>query len=215
MNKLIKTIIITAIMYVLPLSGEPARILDIRILVLMGFAALLLMTQPELSVNDSKTDSAVDRYSIAWIVITGALLQVAPVVEWGYLGRDISNIGEKFISCIGLILLVGGISFRIWAIRTLKNSFTATVRVNDDQKLITKGPYGIVRHPSYLGAYTAMIGAAAFLNSIYSLAAVTIVMFFVYRFRIEVEERAMIEHFGDEYIRYRMIARKRMIPEIY
>ena len=56
------------------------------------------------------------------------------------------------LSCAGSLL-------RLWCYRTLGRFFTYELSVRDNHRLITTGPYAIVRHPGYLG--TTMISAGS------------------------------------------------------
>lgn len=51
------------------------------------------------------------------------------------------------------ILAIFSFLMRIWCYKTLQESFTYSLKVFEDQKLITTGPYTFLSHPSY----TAMI----------------------------------------------------------
>ncbi|CAO1616591.1 unnamed protein product [Sympodiomycopsis kandeliae] len=57
----------------------------------------------------------------------------------------------------GLDLL--GAALRLYCYRTLGKYFTFELAVHDGQKVIKKGPYGLVRHPSYTGAVLTAIGS--------------------------------------------------------
>lgn len=61
-------------------------------------------------------------------------------------------------SIAGTLLATAGGLLRIWCYRTLGTLFTWEVQVRDDHKLITSGPYAIVRHPGYLGTTLLVIG---------------------------------------------------------
>ncbi|KAA1475602.1 hypothetical protein DENSPDRAFT_432724 [Dentipellis sp. KUC8613] len=53
---------------------------------------------------------------------------------------------------LGVTMTVAGSALRLTCFRTLGKLFTFDLAVCDDHKLVTSGPYGIVRHPSYLGS---------------------------------------------------------------
>ncbi len=57
----------------------------------------------------------------------------------------------------GLLGIAGG-CIRVWCHRTLGRFFTWEVSVRDEHKLVTDGPYSIVRHPSYTGWHLVIIG---------------------------------------------------------
>src|ERR1700761_1780631 len=58
-------------------------------------------------------------------------------------------ISEPFF--YGLCMVILGGLFRLWAQNSLGRFFTFEVTIKPDHKLITTGPYSLVRHPSYLG----------------------------------------------------------------
>jgi protein-S-isoprenylcysteine O-methyltransferase Ste14 len=65
-----------------------------------------------------------------------------------------------------LILLGFFIVFRVF----VENTFTAaTIQVVTDQKVISTGPYAVVRHPMYAGALVLLFGIPLALGSAWSL----------------------------------------------
>jgi protein-S-isoprenylcysteine O-methyltransferase Ste14 len=76
-----------------------------------------------------------------------------------------------------------------------------------DTDLITRGPYGLVRHPIYAGILLMMIGTAIGLIFAWWLVAAAAGVYFVYSARSE--ERYMCERFPDAYPAYR--ARTKML----
>ncbi len=66
----------------------------------------------------------------------------------------------RFSAPLGLVLQVGGIGLRVWAMRTLRGHYARTLRVVDDQPVIRDGPYRVVRHPGYLGVLLLWAGGA-------------------------------------------------------
>jgi protein-S-isoprenylcysteine O-methyltransferase len=100
--------------------------------------------------------------------------------------------------------MIAGTAFRIYAIHCLGKFFSTTVQIKKDHKVITKGPYRYLRHPSYTGAYMAMAGCAFFLGSVMGMIILTMGMLFVYRLRIEAEEKTLLQNFKDEYAIYCM-----------
>ncbi len=59
---------------------------------------------------------------------------------------------------VGIILIILGIVIRQWAIAVLGRFFSLTVRVAEDHRVVDKGPYRLVRHPSYTGIMISFIG---------------------------------------------------------
>jgi protein-S-isoprenylcysteine O-methyltransferase Ste14 len=102
----------------------------------------------------------------------------------------------------GLAMVWAGGLVREWAILNLGRAFTVVVEVNPTQSLIRSGPYRWVRHPAYTGILILLGGfglaVGSWLGAILAMA-VTLAGF---SYRVRVEERAMLEAFGDDYRNY-------------
>jgi len=111
---------------------------------------------------------------------------------------------------IGVALLVLGLGFSIWARRRLGRNWSGTVTVKQDHELIRTGPYRFVRHPIYTGILLGFLGTALALGELRGLIAVALVVL-AFLLKIRLEEKWMIETFGDAYRRYRAEV-KSLIP---
>ena len=58
----------------------------------------------------------------------------------------------------GSVVLIFGAFVRISCYYYLGKHFTFELSVHDDHKLVTSGPYSVVRHPSYSGNTLIVIG---------------------------------------------------------
>lgn len=138
---------------------------------------------------------------------------------------------------IGTFLSVAGTGIRVECYRALGRFFTLELAIRDGHKLITHGPYSVVRHPSYTGFLMMMavqmladFGAgswwrAAIANSSQSLVAVYILtgLYFVLPLfaltvlfsRVRKEDLALKESFGQEWIKWSERTRYRLLPGIY
>ena len=197
MNKLLSILIFLVALYILPLLPTPELLLAWPVL----FAALvctgLLATQPVMSAQESTENRSTDRNTMWLILAMSALGQVASVVEWAYFADAPSEFDA--ITVTGIVLMLGGLSFRIWAIRTLDRAFSATVQIKQDQQLITSGPYRWLRHPSYTGAWVLMVGVALLFHSWAGLLVMGPGMLCVYARRISTEEATLECAFGEAY----------------
>jgi protein-S-isoprenylcysteine O-methyltransferase Ste14 len=80
---------------------------------------------------------------------------------------------------------------------------TSDIKMIEGHRLVKDGPYSYVRHPLILCAMIEAVGLALIPNSYYTLliALFGFVPFMV--FRAYLEERMLIEEFGDEYRKYK------------
>lgn len=211
MIKLKNTLLFLALAYLLPLSLRPELILHYKILILMGAAVLVFLTQPSFEGQEAKDHKADDQNSVFLILLLSLLAAAIPVAEWGYWHPARHHTGF-FLAGLGLIVL--GTGLRIWAIRTLGRFFTPTVQIQEGHQLIEHGPFAWVRHPSYTGALTTALGSAVLLESWWGLLVAAVCMMTAYHVRITAEEKALVRNFGPAYQAYQRRS-KRLIPGIW
>jgi protein-S-isoprenylcysteine O-methyltransferase len=102
----------------------------------------------------------------------------------------------------GLVLMWGGIALRVWAVRTLGPLFCTVVVIQHDHRLITTGPYRLLRHPSYAGSLLTLAGLGLALGSWLSLLLAVLGALLGFTRRIPVEEAVLQTRFGDAYTAY-------------
>ena len=95
----------------------------------------------------------------------------------------------------GLLLVLLGIAFSIWARLELGGNWSSAVTVKQGHTLICRGPYTIVRHPIYTGLLLAFLGVAIIVGEIRGLLGVG-VLSLSFWFKLRMEERFMLEQFG-------------------
>lgn len=107
-----------------------------------------------------------------------------------------------FWALFGAALTVSGILLCFWARAILGRNWSGTVTLKKDHELIQRGPYTVVRHPIYTGLLTGMLGTAIVYGHVHSFVGVLIMLFALW-LKSQIEERFMIQQFGDQYSRYR------------
>ena len=112
---------------------------------------------------------------------------------------------------LGTCMLLGGGILRRVCFRTLGKYFTAVVVASSDQPVIERGPYRLVRHPSYTAYFMILLGIGIALGSWLSVAILFAVPCFVFVRRVQAEEKALLETIGEPYRAY-MSRTKRFIP---
>ncbi|MGL5416378.1 MAG: methyltransferase family protein [Clostridium sp.] len=114
---------------------------------------------------------------------------------------------------IGVIMMLIGIIIRVYSVKLLDKAFTLHVCTGDNQKIIKRGIYKLVRHPAYLGSVITMIGMSMALRNEINLAITIIILILMYGYRIKIEEKALISRFGEDYLEYKKETRF-IIPKI-
>lgn len=111
----------------------------------------------------------------------------------------------------GIIVILAGIVVRQWSIAVLGRFFSPYIGVQKDQSVVQKGPYRLVRHPSYTGLLMIELGLGLAIQSWAALAVILAVYAIVFSYRISVEERMLLAEIGGSYQEY-MKRTKRLIP---
>jgi protein-S-isoprenylcysteine O-methyltransferase len=101
----------------------------------------------------------------------------------------------------GLAAGASGLLLRATAMRTLGRHYTLTPVVLSGHRLVTSGPYRLVRHPGYAGIVLYLFGLALLPGSLISVAFM-LPLVALLPLRIQIEERQLADHFGAEYRRY-------------
>lgn len=89
---------------------------------------------------------------------------------------------------LGLVLQATGLGLRIWSMRTLGASYSRTLRTQDEQPVVDNGPYGLIRHPGYLGSLLTWTGFGLTSRSLPVVVTVSGLLGRAYRHRVAAEE---------------------------
>ncbi|KAI0647935.1 hypothetical protein C8Q79DRAFT_540000 [Trametes meyenii] len=73
-------------------------------------------------------------------------------------GRGAEQIRITSAFVLGWIIMMSGGFLRVLCYRTLGKHFTFHVTIRKDHRLVTNGPYAIVRHPSYTALALVVLG---------------------------------------------------------
>jgi len=137
---------------------------------------------------------------------------------WGVVGLDQrfhwSDIVPPAGIVAGLAIVAIGLGLVTWSM--LVNSFfSSAVRIQADrgQRVISNGPYAIVRHPGYTGTILTFLASGLALNSLLSIIPVLIFLVVLVR-RTTIEDR-MLQGELAGYADYAAKVRYRLIPGIW
>jgi len=126
--------------------------------------------------------------------------------------RDFALTQLRFLVYLaGVACIVAGGWLRRHCFRMLGESFSYDVRVATSQRVVERGAYKYVRHPSYTAGLLIYGGIGLALCNWLSFAIVTLLPAAAYAYRISVEERALAATLGETYRGY-MQRTWRLIP---
>lgn len=137
-------------------------------------------------------------------IVVGPLF-IAPVIP-----QSRFNISNLFSLPIGILLFIIGWILGIFAF--LKIGAIPSVRKKSN--LVTSGIYNVVRHPISSVTLFSVLGWTILFKSIISIIYFPLVLLF-YLVGTILEEKSLIEEYGDEYINYQKKVTKRFIPFIF
>jgi len=127
---------------------------------------------------------------------------VALGVILGFLGIGHIRGFGFIIPWMGLCLIVIGLIIRWVSILTLRKYFTTNVVIQSDHRIIKSGIYRVVRHPSYSGSIISFFGLGLVFVNWLSIIILVVPITVAFMKRIKIEERALENAFGEEYIVY-------------
>jgi protein-S-isoprenylcysteine O-methyltransferase Ste14 len=167
----------------------------------------------KLRLRGRKVKTKLDRGSLALFDISGVLSVPAGIVL-GFTDYGRMRAGAVYVEAMGLVLLVAGTALRRAAIKELWRYFTVNVSILEGQRVIRRGLYRHVRHPSYTGLLLRYLGLGLAFANWLSAALIFLPLLCATVYRIRVEEDALTRHFGEEYRDY-CRATRRLIPGVY
>jgi protein-S-isoprenylcysteine O-methyltransferase Ste14 len=103
---------------------------------------------------------------------------------------------------LGFAIGATGLALLAWSELELGRFWSAQLQLRKGHRLVTSGPYAVIRHPLYTGLFGYAVGIGL-LSAHWGFILLSIVIIFGFVNRIPREEKMLIEQFGDEYIHYR------------
>ena len=128
-----------------------------------------------------------------------------------YFSREIFQAVEiKYSSYIGILLLVLGLAILISAVRLFRKDKTTVNPLSPEQatKLVTDGIFKYSRNPMYLGMVFILSSMAVFFNLIGGIILIALFFFYITKFQIIPEEKAMSNLFSQDFNKYKQATRR-------
>jgi protein-S-isoprenylcysteine O-methyltransferase Ste14 len=116
------------------------------------------------------------------------------------------------VCILGILLVV--LANVIWFYVQKENSFVgASVRIFEGQKVISSGPYALIRHPKYVGDLVFTIGIPLALGSWWGLLFLVVTIIgLVWRI---LDEEKLLKKDLPGYVEYTQKVRYRLVPRVW
>ena len=103
---------------------------------------------------------------------------------------------------LGVIIIAGAV-FIFWrAHRDLGLNWSPSLEIHEKHELITRGIYGVIRHPMYTSQFLWVIAQPLLLQNWIAGFLDLLVYVPFYYLRVKPEEQLMVDAFGDQYRAY-------------
>jgi protein-S-isoprenylcysteine O-methyltransferase len=193
----------------LVLSDPAARNLSVAAFVVVFGADALLARR------SAKSDDSIQDRGTALAIYALQLIAVSLGLFFALSYPATAIPGNRWVPLVaGLVLMVAGMAFRVWAILTLGSLFTRQVMVRRGHRVVMHGPYRWLRHPSYSGGLLALVGLGLTFGNWLSAAVLLVLPLAAYLWRIRVEEEVLRSSLGRQYVEFAR-TRRRLVPWLW
>ena len=140
------------------------------------------------------------RIPVPWVFILTYLLGL---IFQFFLPLDIlSPKAMLYLKISGILLFVSGAFFALWSLIIFHKASTTTTPGERSKMLITKGPYRLSRNPMYISLFLAYLGEAGLLAQFWPVVVLPLLLLYLNRIVIPLEEKILRDDFRDDYEKY-------------
>ncbi|KAL4064180.1 hypothetical protein V8B97DRAFT_1323489 [Scleroderma yunnanense] len=148
---------------------------------------------------------------------------------------QINTLSPSFLT--GVSLIISGSLLRVYCFRVLGQFFTFELSIREDHKLVTEGPYSIVRHPSYTASMSMTVGyilstfdrnswlvtssglfpydEISLTHTLWSLRVLALLLASLITIRMNSEDEMLERTFGEEWRAWSQRVPYRLVPGVY
>jgi len=173
----------------------------------------LSVKDPELLERRKKFGPATEQSPAQKIIMSIAILAILGLLVFCALDHRFRwSPVPAYVSLAGDVLVALGLFINLLVFR--ENSYGgSTVETVADQKVISTGPYSLVRHPMYVGVLVMMTGVPLALGSMWGLAVLAIVLpGLIWRI---LDEEKLLKKELPGYTEYLQKVRYRLVPYLW
>jgi protein-S-isoprenylcysteine O-methyltransferase Ste14 len=178
-----------------------------------GLSIYLLVTNPAVLQRRMHAGPTAETRTVQKIASSGLFVSFAAVMVLSALDHRFGwSPVPTAVSLAGDVLVLLGLG--IGSLVVIQNSYAAAnITLEEDQKVVATGLYGLVRHPMYLGSLIMLVGLPLALGSYWGLV-VLIPIAIVFAVRVFDEEKALNQELAG-YPDYTQRVHYRLVPYVW
>lgn len=149
---------------------------------------------------------------ILFLLLIG--MMILPLIYSATKWLDFANYSlPPWAGWLGVVMMVGAIVVFWRSHADLGLNWSPSLEIREKHELITRGIYGVIRHPMYASQWLWVLAQPLLLQN--WLAGFINLLVFIpfYLLRVQAEEQMMIDRFGEQYKTY-MTKTGRVIPKL-
>jgi len=150
----------------------------------------------------------VQKVLITLVMIGFVALIVVSALDWRF---GCSHV-PAWVSVLGNILVAAGLMINLWVLVVNRYGSSAIEKM-EGQRVISTGPYALVRHPMYAGVPVMVVGLPLALGSYWGL--LFLLLNVVIRVLRILDEETMLRRELDGYTDYSRKVRHRLVPGLW
>ena len=134
---------------------------------------------------------------VPWVFILTYLIGLIPHFLLPF--KFITQGNTQAVKIVGAFLFVIGALFAAWSLIIFHEAKTTTTPGESSKKLVMSGPYKFSRNPMYVSLTMAYLGEAGILVQLWPVLFLPLMLIYLNKVVIPLEENILSSDFGEEY----------------
>ncbi len=139
---------------------------------------------------------------VPWVFILTYLLALIPQFLLTISIEARQHVSIPAVKLAGAFLFVIGALFAAWSLIIFHEARTTTTPGESSKKLVMSGPYRFSRNPMYVSLIMVYLGEAGLLAQLWPVLFLPLMLVYINKVVIPLEEKILTNDFGDEYKAY-------------
>ena len=188
-----------------PLASQPPLAIVVNVAVFAAFVLVAAAVVADFRSYYRQDRSVVrsDRSLVETGSMTAFFVVYYLVIRFRVLQLSLDGRVTSALVAAGLLLVVAGAVFNVWGRVRLGSHWANQIKIYEGHRLVTDGPYSVVRHPLYASLVWIFIGGSMIYTNPLSLALTLGVFVPMMYIRAKKEDALLLANFNREFEEYR------------